>query len=99
MVDVQKLMNMEGAGKAEEEVKRLGYWDESNFDESLLDGNTMFEFRFKVTGYYEPKLETESVTVYAYSMEEAERAVDDMIDFDTIEDMDLMKVSEASSWK
>lgn len=94
MVDVQKLMDMDGAGKAEEEVRRLGYWDESNVDESQFDGKRLFEFRFMVRGYYEPEVESRTMTILDYNLEDAERQAEDIVDFDELESIDLMKILE-----
>ncbi|KZL02167.1 hypothetical protein PsAD5_00116 [Pseudovibrio sp. Ad5] len=88
--NLQDLADMPGAGVAQTELMRLGFWDE-------LRGGDARKWQVSVTGYVE---ETRTYEVSAHSAEEAmekaeEAATKDFDDEDSIEAEDAELIQEA----
>lgn len=90
MITPQQLIDLPHAGMAEKQLRKDGRWD----DTVIVDpsGNTEYEFKVEVTGYYNPETETQIYTVIASSEDEAIDLAHEMCDFDEIEDDEVLTV-------
>jgi len=87
----QQLIDLPGYGMAEKQLRNDGRWS----DAESFDGVTAVTVTVKVTGYYEPDVETQYITVTATSEDEALDMAEDKSDFDTIEDVVIETAKEA----
>ena len=87
----QQWIDLPGAGMAEKQLRKDGRWNEAK----AFDGSTPITVTVKVTGYYEPEIETQYITVTATSEEEAFDMAEDKSDFDTIEGIVIETAKEA----
>lgn len=89
-LNLHELINQPGYGKANEAVRKAGYWDE---ERAVIDGK-MQRITVEVRGYV---VETEHFTVTASSAEEAKEKAYDLADFDEITGAKIIKTEEPQS--
>lgn len=88
----QQLMDLPSAGMAEKQLRNAGLWQEEN----AIDGTKQVKVKIKMSGYYDPEIEYETLEVIATTKDEALDIAYELCAFDVVEDHEILEVTECN---